>query len=333
MVTPPPKGLFPALITPFDPKGKIDWSSLRALIENLLPESDGLLIGEPLAGEGLFLPEDLRLELLQGCQKAVEGRKPLLFCPTGQTSEATLKFVEDGEKRIGQINEASFFWVDLPLWHHSNRKLPQFYEEWAKISPRPVLLYNHPRLITLLNRSLKHKNIRTAVLKKIAENERVVGLIQAGDFQRTLYYQRAARARRDFRIYDGDEINFLNQPSSSGVMSWGANLFPGEWQEIVAGSLSLTEDPERGFRIFNQSQKLKRLGEIIGLKPAASLKYALSRLGRIAAARLWREEEEKALSDFPEMEAFLRENFSLQTLPTSDIHKKNFTPGESSSKA
>lgn len=333
MVTPPPKGLFSALITPLDPKGGIDWPSLRALIASLLPGSDGLLIGEPLAGEGLFLPEDLRLELLQGCLEAVEGRKPLLFCATAQTSEDTLKFVESGEKRLGQFREAPFFWVDLPLWHHSNRKLPQFYEAWVKISPRPILLYNHPGLITLLNHSLKRKNIRTAVLKKIAENERVVGLIQAGDFQRTLHYQRAVRARRDFRIYDGDEMNFLNQPSSSGVISWGANLFPGEWKEIVTGSLSLTEDPERGLRIFNQSQKLKRLGEIIGLNPAASLKYALSRLGRIAEARLWRQAEGKEPSDFPGMEDFLRENFSLQTLPTNDIHKKNFTPGESPSKA
>ena len=329
MPTPPPKGLFPALITPFDPKGGIDWVSLKALIESLLPVSDGLLIGEPLAGEGLSVPEDLRLRLFQGCLETVGARKPLLLCPTAQTSEATLKSVEAGEKLIGGFPEnGSVFWVDLPLWHHSNRKLPQFYEEWARRSSRPILLYNHPRLITRLNHSMKRKNVRTAVLKKLVENDRIVGLIQAGDFQRTLHYQRAVRGRRDFRIYDGDEMNFLNQPSSSGVMSWGALLLPGEWKEIVTGSLILTEDPERGFRIFNQSQKLKKLGEIIGLNPAAHLKYALFRLGRLSAARLWREEEMPPTSDFSEMEAFLRENFSLQTSPANVIHERNFISGE-----
>ena len=136
------------------------------------------------------------------------------------------------------------FWVDLPLWHHSNRKLPQFYEEWAKDYPRSILLYNHPRLITCLDRSLKRKNIRTAVLKKLAENEQIAGLIQAGDFQRTLHYQRAVRGRRDFRIYDGDEMNFLNQPSSSGVVSWGANLLPAR----MAGDCDGVSDFDRGSR-------------------------------------------------------------------------------------
>ncbi len=329
MSTPPPRGLFPALITPFDAKGGIDWPSLKTLIESLLPASDGLLIGEPLAGEGLSIPEDLRLQLLQGCLEAVDGRKPLLFCSTAQTSEGTLKMVEAGEKIINRIRpNYPFFWVDLPLWYHSNRKLPQFYEQWAKSSSLPILLYNHPRLITLLNRSLKRKNIRTAVLKKLAENKQIVGLIQAGDFQRTLHYQRAVRGRRDFRIYDGDEMNFLNQPSSSGVLSWGAVLLPGEWSEIVRASLTLTEDPERGFRIFSQSQKLNKLTEIIGLNPAAHLKYALFRLGRLGAPRLWQEEKGSFRSDFPEMDAFLRDHFSLQIQSTNDIHKKNFNPGE-----
>jgi 4-hydroxy-tetrahydrodipicolinate synthase len=309
----PPKGLLPALITPFDSKGGIDWPSLRDLIESLLPFSDGLLIGEPLAGEGLFLPTDIRLELFRGCLEAVRGRKPLFLCPTASTSEETVKCVEAGDRIIGAFREnPSVFWFDLPLWHHSNRKLPQFYEEWGQRSPFPILLYNHPLLISSLKHSLKRKNIRTAVLKRLAENEQIVGLIQAGDFQRTLHYQRAVRSRREFRIYDGDEINFLNQPSASGVISWGANLLPAEWQEIVKGALTPTEDPARGLKLFKESQKLQDLCAVMGLNPAASLKYALHRLGRIQGAETWGEISLPISAEISEMEAFLRENFSLQ---------------------
>jgi 4-hydroxy-tetrahydrodipicolinate synthase len=306
--------LITALITPLNLQGGLDWASLNGLIEFLLPFSDGLLIGEPLVGEGLLLPEKMRRELFQGCLEAVGGRKPLFLCPTAQTSEETLNHVAVGAQDIGGLpGNPLVFWVDLPLWHHSNRKLPQFYEEWGRRSPSPIVLYNHPLLISSLNRSLKHKNIRTAIVKKLSENEQIVGLVQAGDFQRTLHYQRAVRRRREFRIYDGDEMNFLNQPSASGVLSWGANLLPAEWQEIVRGALTPTEDPAKGLMLFKESQKLRGLCGAMGLNPAASLKYALHRLGRIQRGGLQRERLLPAFGGFPEMETFLRKNFSLQT--------------------
>jgi 4-hydroxy-tetrahydrodipicolinate synthase len=309
----PPKGLLTALITPLDARGGIDWESLSPLVEHLLPFSDGFLVGEPLAGEGLFLPEKIRLELFRGCFEAIGGRKPLFLCPTAQTSEGTLENVAAGEKFLGGSPGAPpVFWVDLPLWHHSNRKLPLFYEEWGRRSPLPLVLYNHPLLISSLNRSLKRKNLRTAVLKKLAENEQVAGLIQAGEFQRTLNYQRAVRGRREFRIYDGDEMNFLNQPSASGVLSWGANLLPAEWQKIVTGALTPTEDPARGLSLFRESEKLKKLCGALGLHPAASLKYALRRLGKIRSSETWGDFSLPLPEGNRGMDEFLGEVFSLQ---------------------
>jgi 4-hydroxy-tetrahydrodipicolinate synthase len=317
--------LITAVVTPLNPEGGLDWASLRGLLENLLPFCDAFLIGEPLAGEGLFLPEKMRLDLFRGCCEEVGGRKPLFLCPTAQTSEETLSLATAGEKFLGALpGDSPVFWADLPLWHHSNRKLPDFYEEWGQRSPLSILLYNHPLLISSLNRTLKRKNIRTSVLKKLSENEQIVGLIQAGGFQRTLHYQRAVRGRRDFRIYDGAEMNFLNQPSASGVLSWGANLLPAEWQEIVKGALTPSEDPARGLKLFKESQKLKELCAAMGLNPAASLKFALHRLGKIPGATTRGGGLLPDSAEFPEMEAFLRKNFSLQVRGTNDIDKADF---------
>src|SRR3989304_5716999 len=90
----PPKGLIIAFITPFDEKGSIDWVSLRRLIERALPFSDGLFFGEGMVGEGLFLPNHLRLDFLQGVMELVAGKKPLFLCPTADTVEETLSNVE-----------------------------------------------------------------------------------------------------------------------------------------------------------------------------------------------------------------------------------------------
>jgi dihydrodipicolinate synthase/N-acetylneuraminate lyase len=311
----PPRGLILALVTPFDEKGRIDWPSLRQLIGRALPFCDGLFIGEGLVGEGLSLPNPLRLELLRGCGEAVSGQKPLLLCPTARTTEETLNNVEALGKLYAGEGKESLFWVDLPLWYHSNRKLPQLYEEWAKRTPLSILLYNHPHLISRLNRSLKRSNIRTAVLKRLAENEQLVGLIQAGDLKRTIHYQRALRPRRDFRFYDGDERNFLNQPSSSGVVSGGANLLPEAWQEIVSASLNAAEDPARSLILLKQSQKLRELNRALQMNPAKTLKFALHRLGIIAQAKILDETCIASVGDELKMRNFLRENFSLQSSP------------------
>jgi dihydrodipicolinate synthase/N-acetylneuraminate lyase len=309
----PPQGLIIALITPFDEKGSIDWVSLRRLIERVLPFGDGLFFGEGMVGEGLSLPNPLRLELLQGATDIVAGKKPLFLCPTADTIEETLSNVEAvGRKYSAQPNQEPFYWVDIPLWYHSNRKLSQTYQEWGKCSPFPILLDNHPHLIARLNRTLKRRNIRTAVLKRLAENEQIVGLIQEGDLKRTMHYQRAVRPRREFRFYDGDEKSFLNQPSSSGVVSAGANLLPAAWKEIVAASLSLAESPAPNRLLVEQSQKLRELSQALGMNPAGSLKFALHRLGWISHPKVLSEIAADASGVEKAMGNFLQENFSLQ---------------------
>jgi dihydrodipicolinate synthase/N-acetylneuraminate lyase len=309
----PPKGLIIPLITPFDEKGAIDWGSLRRLVERVLPFSDGLFFGEGGVGEGLGLPNRLRLELLQGVIELVAGKKPLFLCPTADTVEETLSNVEAvGRKYSGVINHHPFYWVDIPLWYHSNRKLPLVYQEWARCSPLPILLGNHPHLIARLNRTLKRKNLRTAVLKRLAEKEQIVGLIQEGDLKRTMNYQRAVRYRREFRFYDGDEKSFLNQPSSSGVVSAGANLLPAEWREIVGASLSLREAATPNLSLLQQSQRLRELSQALGADPARSLKFALHRLGWISHPKVLREPLTESSGVESAMGRFLEEKFSLQ---------------------
>ncbi len=220
-----------------------------------------------------------------------------------------------GKKYLAGTRKDSIFWVDLPLWYHSNRKLPQFYQQWANVTSLPILLYNHPHLIKRLNRSLKRKNLRTAVLKRLSENDQIMGLIQSGDLQRTIYYQRAVRARRDFRFYDGDENSFLNGPSSSGVVSWGANLLPAEWQEIVHASLGLLEDPVRNILVLKQSEKLRDLHQALRSNPVQGIKMALHHLGFFTRDKVLDETKLGFAGDEAKIENFLRKNFSLQLPP------------------
>jgi len=309
----PPRGLIIPLVTPLNEQGEIDWDSLKRLIERTVPYGDALFIGEGLMGEGLSLPNRKRLELLARAWEIVEGRKPLFLSPTAETPEETLKNMVTLEKHFSRgPGTKSIFWVDLPLWYHSNRKLPSLYQEWARWTPYPFLLYNHPNLIAQLGRSLKRRNIRTAVMKRLCENEQIVGLIQVGDLKRTIHYQRAVRSRRDFRFYDGDEINFLDSPSSSGVVSLGANLLPKEWSEIVSASLTPSEDPGQNLLILKQGQTLRELREVLQTPLLKNLKIALTHLGVISHPRVRGHEETTVGGEDLKIKRFLERIFSLQ---------------------
>ncbi len=308
----PPKGLIIALVTPFTDAGGIDWPSLERLVGKVLPFADGLLVGDALIGEGMYLSSDKRRELLEGAIERFSERKSLFLCPTAGTPEETLEILSAlGKKYSPGPGREDIFWVDLPLWYHSNRKLPQFYEEWAGRTSFPVLVYNDPRHIRRLSRSLKRENIRTAVLKRLSENEQIVGVVQAGDLKRTIHYQRAVRMRRDFRFYDGDERDFLNGPSSSGVVSWGANLFPAEWKEIVRASLALYEDPGRNLLVLNEYKKLSALHRFWQGNAVWNLKTALHRLGILSGTKVLDPNPQVKEDDAGVMD-FLRENFSEQ---------------------
>ncbi len=312
----PPKGLIIALITPLNEEGRPDWEPFHRLIDQVVPYCDALMIGEGLIGEGLSLPNPLRLELLQISAEIVAGKKPLFLCPTAGTTEETVDNVTILSKALKNYRDQdSLFWVDIPLWYHSNRKLPQFYQEWKEYTPYPILLHNHPLLIGKRKRSLKRTNIRTAVLKRLAENGQIVGLIQSGDLQRTIHYQRAVRARRDFRFFDGDEGNFLNSPSSSGVISGGANLLPSEWSEIVTASLKMSEDPAKNLLLLKQSQKLRDLSQVLQKNPAQRLKVGLHRLGWIQGTKILDSTQEGSSAEEEGLASFLQANFSLQKSP------------------
>ncbi len=312
----PPKGLIVALLTPLNEESRVEWGSLRRLIDRVFPYCDALMIGEGLIGEGLSLPNPLRLELLQVSAEMVAGKKPLFLCPTAGTTEETVENITVLTRALKNYpSQESLFWVDIPLWYHSNRKLPQFYQKWKEYTPYPILLHNHPLLIGKRNRSLKRTNIRTAVLKRLAENGQIVGLIQCGDLKRTIHYQRSARARRDFRFFDGDERNFLNSPSSSGVVSGGANLFPSEWSEIVTASLKTSEDPAKNLLLLKQSQKLRDLSDLLHNNPARGLKLALQRLEQIPWAEVIDPTQKGSTKNAQELAHFLQVNFPLQTSP------------------
>jgi dihydrodipicolinate synthase/N-acetylneuraminate lyase len=146
----------------------------------------------------------------------------------------------------------------------------------------PFVLHNDPELIKTLDAPFKRSNIRTGILKDLTDIGNVTSLIFLGSLDRAHNYQKAVRSRTEFRIYDGDEANFLQHPSVSGVVSIGANLSPRAWQRITAASLNLAGNrkdyPDRLQQIWNLGEYLHKLKDIYEGNAVPLIKQVLSEM-------------------------------------------------------
>ena len=280
-----PRGLIVDLITPLK-NGAIDGTGLKKLLERVLPHAQALLLAGPRHGEGERMEMAMRDELLKKAMDAATGRPVSLFVwVTGNTETQTRNNILALQERYGENRpEGGLFWADTPLAYHSNRGLPDYYRELQTILTVPLVLHNDPDCVHT-TRTFKRHNIRTAVLKELAQIEGISGLIFSGSLERAHHYQRACRKRKDFRIYDGDEKRFLEHPSMGGVVSVGANLAPGAWEKITQSSIQLHAHrenyPDRLQQIWESGDYLKNMVTLYGQTPAAMIKTILSDTGTI----------------------------------------------------
>lgn len=284
-----PRGLIIDLITPLEPSGAIDRRGVQQLLDRVTPHVQGILLCGPGAGDGVSLAQAQRAEILETVLECADDQTPLMVWITGKGTEETTGVVTQLEDRLhARSYNGPVAWVDMPLLYHSNRGLPQHYQELAGSVRRPILLFNDPERVKQSGRVLKRANIRTGVLKEIAHLQEIQGMFFRGPLERARNYRKATRFRTDFRLYDGDEPPFLSHPSRHGVLSAGANLAPAAWAKVTAASLEPTGDqaayPDRLQQLWERGRYLEALREAYAGHPSARIRAALVRTGVLQAS-------------------------------------------------
>ena len=281
-----PRGLIVDLITPVAEDGTIDGTGLGRHLDRLLSYVQAVFISSPNAGDGTGLSVEQRADLFDKTLVVVRGVVPVLVWITGNSQEDTHKNLDLLRKIQSTRNyKGVVIWVDTPLYYHSNRGLPEYYEKLYMQIDEKIVLQNDPGLVSKVDKTLKRINIRTAILKELAENTKIEGLIFSGSLDRSYNYQKAVRSRKDFRIYDADESRFLDYPGSSGVVSMGANIAPLEWNKITRSSLSQNNEnayPDQLQQIWDIWSYLTELKDLYSINGSDILKKVLADMGLIA---------------------------------------------------
>ncbi|MGQ9687441.1 MAG: dihydrodipicolinate synthase family protein [Desulfobaccales bacterium] len=279
----PPEGLIIDLVTPLTAAGELDESSLARLLERVALAADGLLLCGPEAGEGLVLPLKVRLNLIASTMAASRDNLPLFIGITGSTPEETRDTALAVRRLIKRQGFGGpVFLADLPLWYHSNRGLPQFYQNLVAEVKMPLVLMNLPEVVNQRAFLFKHRNLRTQVVKKLAELPMIVAMFYQGDIRRFLNYHLASLARPGFAFYEADEQRFLTRPGAWGVVSPGAQLYPEAWQRVTRACLQpeeVSQDSAARRDLWEESSRLLHLTGLYRPAPAALLKAALAAQG------------------------------------------------------
>jgi dihydrodipicolinate synthase/N-acetylneuraminate lyase len=280
----PPRGLIIDLITPLKENGAVDGRCLGRHLDRVLPYVHAVLLASPGAGERTRLNPSQKEQLLDKALDIIHGQVPVMMWISGKTEAETEKALLGLEKRLEARNyQGEMYWVDTPLFYHSNRGLFEHYQGLSAVTKVPFLLHNDPELIRQLGRSFKRTNIRTSILKELVLIDTIVGLIFRGALDRAYNYQKAARSRTGFRMYEGDESDFLKHPSLSGVVSSGANLAPRAWKRVTETSLGMSDDrgdyPDSAQQLWEAGEYLRRLKDVYDPDPAPLIKGVLSDMG------------------------------------------------------
>ena len=136
------KGIYPAIVTPFDSKGAFDPGAMQRIVRYQL---DAGVHGFYLCGgtgEGLLLKEEERRAVLETVVDEVKGRAGVIaHVGAFQTSE-TLALAQHasqaGADAIAALPPAYFYKPDEP-------GLVRYYTEVAAASQVPLLIYNIPQ--------------------------------------------------------------------------------------------------------------------------------------------------------------------------------------------
>ena len=255
------RGVATALITPFK-DDKIDYAALEGLIERQIAAGiDALVIGGTTA-EAATLSDMERYELFKASRDMIGGRCRVIYGTGTNDTRVAVRHTE-----FASMLGCDGVLVVTPYYNKgTDEGVVRHYERIAEASDVPVLLYNVP--------SRTGVNLSIDTLKRLAENERIVGIKEASD---SLERYVAISRIEGLALYSGNDSQIYPVLSLGGlgVISVVSNLYPEETMEICKQYFSNNRDNS----LVLQQRLLPVIGALVLETNPAPVKYALAKRG------------------------------------------------------
>ncbi len=261
-----PKGIIPALATPFNKDGSIDYESNKVYLNHLIEEGvDGLLVGGSTGEYTLLSPEERR-ELIQTAIKDVNGRVPVIVGTSCHRPEDTIELT-----RFAEDAGADAVLVLAPHYlKTSDEGIVNYFKKIAASTNIGVVIYHYPEGTGV--------TMNGALLKELSEVDGIVGVKSTTDFTLLSQTMEATKDSEKFTVLTGYQHTLLPALAAGGdgVICVIPGLVPKEIIRIY--NLIVKENDIKS--AANLNKKLIELYNYVDAAPfPGNLKAGLAALG------------------------------------------------------
>ncbi len=190
------KGVFPALITPFDAEGKLDLDGLKENVRYYMSVGCAGVCFSGSSGEHAFLTREERIAGVKACREVI-GEGKLIVGAGAQTTAVAKQYVED-VKAAG----ADAALILSPIGNADNDGVVAHFEALNEVGI-PLILYNHPAATGI--------NIDFNLFSRLIEIPNVVGMKETSGNLPMIAEIFRVYGSEDFSIFTG--VDDLTLPS------------------------------------------------------------------------------------------------------------------------
>ena len=222
----PFQGVYPAIVTPFEDDGSIDFESLGAIVEWLEDCGVDGIVPVGSTGESATLTHDEHIEVVEAVVDAVEDVPVIAGSGSNNTAEAL-----ELSQRSADAGADALLLISPYYNKPEQAGLRQHYRQIADAVDLPQIVYNVP--------GRTGQNIEPDTAVELARHEKIQGYKAAsGDLgQITEIVERTEN--EDFVVLSGDDALTLPMLSvgATGTISVAANVEPARCGELVHSAL------------------------------------------------------------------------------------------------
>lgn len=229
------KGLGIALITPFTLEGKVDYKSLRRLLDYQLANGADFLCILATTGEAPCLTKEEKEELTSFIKGVVGGRIPILKYSGGNNTAAV----------VDEIKTTDWTGIDgiLSICPYYNKPsqdgLYQHFKAIAEVSPLPIVLYNVPGRTGI--------NMKAETTVKLAKDFSNIVAIKEASGSLEQVDEIIKNKPDNFDVISGDDALTFSMIASgaAGVISVIGNALPKEFSRMIRLEFNGEYEPAR----------------------------------------------------------------------------------------
>lgn len=229
------KGLGIALITPFTLEGKVDYKSLRRLLDYQLANGADFLCILATTGEAPCLTKEEKEELTSFIKGVVGGRIPILKYCGGNNTAAV----------VDEIKTTDWTGIDgiLSICPYYNKPsqdgLYQHFKAIAEVSLLPIVLYNVPGRTGI--------NMKAETTVKLAKDFSNIVAIKEASGSLEQVDEIIKNKPDNFDVISGDDALTFSMIASgaAGVISVIGNALPKEFSRMIRLEFNGEYEPAR----------------------------------------------------------------------------------------